>query len=250
MEQMSLTELQIFKPGFFVPEYRPMQSGAWEVRQTANVLCQGYWSKAQLVPSIAALLRDDNVWMSITPMELESQAIGIEQASGHVVIFGLGMGWAAAATSLRELVTKVTVVEYDPEVIALHRELDIFSQLPALAQSKIRIEQGDAYAWRPAAPVDLLMPDIWLPLVSDGRVAEVQQMQANVGAAAVYFWGQELEIARHCRAAGRPLDAQGIATGISAFGLPLIGPVMPDYAQRVATVAERWMGNRWLSEVA
>jgi hypothetical protein len=247
---MSLTDLQIFQPAFFIPEYRSMQSGAWELRQTENVLCQGYWSKAQLVPSIWALLRDSNVWMSITPMELESQAIGIEQAKGHVTIFGLGMGWAAAATALRDQVTLVTVVEYDTEVIALHHELDIFSQLAAEAQSKIRIEQGDAYTWRPTSHVDLLMPDIWLPLVSDGRVAEVQRMQTNVGATSVYFWGQELEIARHCRAAGRSLDDAGIAATTAAFALPLIGPAIPDYAQRIVTVAERWMGNRWLSEVA
>ncbi len=241
---MSLTDLQIFEPGFFVPEYRPMQSGTWELRQTQNVLCQGYWSKAQLVPSISALLRDDNVWMSITPMELESQYIGIALAQGHVVIFGLGMGWAAAATALQERVTTVTVVEFDTKVIALHRQLDIFSQLPPEAQSKIQILQGDAYDWQSAGPVDLLMPDIWLPLVSDGRVAEVQAMQANVKATSIYFWGQELEIARHAKASGRTLDDAGVAETIAAFGLPLIGPETHDYTDRIATVAERWMSGR------
>jgi hypothetical protein len=242
---MPLTDLQSFEPGFFIPEYRPMQSGAWELQLTENVLCQGYWSKAQLVPLVSVLLRDGNVWMSITPMEIESQAIGIELATGHVVVFGLGMGWAAAATALQEQVSKVTVVEFDAEVIALHREIEIFDQLPEHAQSKIRIQQGDAYSWRPDAPVDLLMPDIWLPLVSDGRVAEVKAMQANVGAATVYFWGQEMEIARHCRAAGRKLDEAGIAETVLEFGLPLIGPKLPNYSQRVATVAERWMFDRW-----
>ncbi len=223
-----------------------MQLGAWELVQTPNVLCQGYWGPPVLVPVLSALMRDGNVWMSITPMELESQTIGIEAAHGHVVIFGLGMGWAAAATALNKAVSAVTVVEFDPDVLALHRQLNIFDQLPDAARMKIRIEQGDAYLWKPRDPVDLLMPDIWLPLVSDGRVDEVRRMQENVGAGAIYFWGQEMEIARHATAAGRMLDVAGIAATITEFGLPLVGPECADYAARIAVVAKRWMGDRWL----
>lgn len=242
---MSLSSLAVFDPGYFVPEYRPMRSGHWELHQAKNILCQGYWGPTRLVPLMSTLMRDNKVWMSTTPMELESQSIGIELAKGHVVICGLGMGWSAAATALNPHVTAVTVVEYDPDVIALHDELNIFSQLPAAERSKITIEQGDAHNWRPADAVDMLMPDIWLPLISSGRVAEVQNMQANVGANLVYFWGQELEIARHAVAAGRALDDSGIAATISEFGLPLVGADVRDYALRIATVSDRWMGGQW-----
>jgi hypothetical protein len=242
---MALSSLAVFDPGFFVPVYRPMRSGHWELHQAENILCQGYWGPTRLVPMISTLMRDNNVWMSTTPLELESQSIGIELAKGHVVICGLGMGWSAAATALNPNVTAITVVEYDPDVIALHDELDIFSQLPPAARSKISIEQADANRWRPIAEVDTLMPDIWLPLISNGRVTEVQNMQANVGANSVYFWGQELEIARHAVAAGRALDDAGIAATISEFGLPLIGAEVQDYALRIATVTDRWMRGQW-----
>lgn len=245
---MTPAALAPHEPALFVPQYRPIRSGAWELRQTENVLCRGYWGPPVLVPCISALIRNGNVWMSITPMELESQEIGIEAAEGHVVIFGLGMGWAAAATALRDAVSAVTVVEFDPEVIALHQELDIFGQLPPDARAKLRIEQGDAYAWTPREPVDLLMPDIWLPLVSDGRVEEVRQMQRNVRAASVYFWGQEMEIARHAIAAGRAIDDAGIAATVADFGLPLAGLNSLDYTAHTAIAAERWMGRRWLQE--
>jgi hypothetical protein len=96
--------------------------------------------------------------------------------------------------------------------------------------------------------VDLLMPDIWLPLVSDGRVEEVRQMQHNLGAASVYFWGQEMEIARHAVAAGRSIDDVGIAATVADFGLPLAGLNSLDYAARTTIAAERWMGSRWLQE--
>jgi spermidine synthase len=164
-----------------------------------------------------------------------------------VLIHGLGMGWSALACALRPEVTAVTVVERDPDVIAIYEALGVGNQLFDADRAKIRILEGDAFAFRPTSPVDLLMPDIWHPLVSDGRVAEVQRLQANAGAASVYFWGQEMEIARHARAAGRAIDDAGIAATIADFGLPLIGPAFADYSSKVATVAERWMRDRWLT---
>lgn len=235
-----------YEPGLFVPTYAAIRSGEWEIRHADLLLCPGYWSGVHLVSGMASLMRGGDTWMSTTPRELESQEIGIRLARGAVVIFGMGMGWAAAATALADAVTAVTVVERDPDVLALHRELDIFAQLPAAARAKIRIEQGDAHHWRPSGPVDLLMPDIWLPFLSDGRVEEVRRMQDNVRAEAIYFWGQELEIARHAVAAGRALDEAGIAATIAEFGLPLIGPAFPGYADKLAAAARQCMAGRWL----
>lgn len=235
-----------FETEWFMPVYRPMRSGDWEMRVSGGVLAQGYWGPTKLVTTLPALLRGDDVWMSLTPVEMESQAIGLELSRGHVAVMGMGMGWVAMATALRDEVTKVTVVERDGDVLAIHRALDLFAQLPEAARAKLEIVQADALEWRPDVPVDLLMPDIWLPLVSDGRVEEVRRMQANVQAAAIYFWGQELEIARHARAAGRALDDEGIAATIADFGLPLIGPAYPGHAAIVGTAAQRWMRGRWL----
>jgi hypothetical protein len=238
--------LTVFETDLFIPTYRPIRSGDWELRVAGMVLCPGYWSDPRLAVGMAALMRGPDTWMSMTPMELESQEIGVRLARGHVAIFGMGMGWSAAVSALRDEVSQVTVVERDGDVLALHRELDVFSQLPPAARAKIRVVQGDAYEWRPDAPVDLLMPDIWLPLMSDGRVEEVRRMQANVQAKEVYFWGQEMEIARHARAAGRAFDAAGIAETIADFGLPLIGLELPDYPEKLAAAAERHMRGRWL----
>lgn len=237
-----------FTRPLFVPQYRLATSGDWELRQAEMVLAKGYWSPAALVSRVTALIRRGDTWMSITPMEIESQEIGVRLAEGHVIVFGMGMGWATAASAAMPEVRAVTVVERDPDVLALHRELNIFAQLPAEARAKLRIVQGDAYQWRPDSPVDVLMADIWLPLVSDGRVEEVRRMQDNVGARGVYFWGQEMEIARHAVAAGRALDDAGIRATIADFGLPLLGADFPDYPAKVATAAHQWMRDRWLPE--
>ncbi|WP_247887056.1 hypothetical protein [Azospirillum sp. SYSU D00513] len=243
---MMLPDLPQFQTDLFIPAYRPMSSGEWELRRPATVLCPGYWSGPVLAVNMVGLVRRGATWMSMTPMELESQEIGVRLAHGHVVIFGMGMGWAACVSALRDEVTAVTVVELDEDVLALHRELDVFSQLPEQARAKIRVERGNAYEWTPREPVDLLMPDIWLPLVSDGRVEEVRRMQANVQAKEIYFWGQEMEIARHAVAAGRTLDDAGIRATIESFGLPLIGTDYPDYAGKLNAAARRWMRGRWL----
>lgn len=227
--------------------YRPQRSGSWELTLTPLVLCPSYWGPARLVENMAALRRNDDVWMSLSPLEMESQSIGVAAARGHVVIMGLGMGWAAAECALDNDVTQVTVIERDPDVIALHRELALFDRLPGGLGGKVRIVSGDALEWRPDAPVDLLMPDIWLPLVSENdRAAEVAQMQANVGAAAIYFWGQEMEIARQAAARGLEIDDAGIAAIIRIWGLPLVGPETPDYAARTRAAAKAWMRGNWL----
>lgn len=236
----------LFHTDLFIPHYRPMQCGDWRVLVAGLNLAPGYWSETALIQGMAGLLRNGACWMSMTPMELESQEIGIRLARGHVLIFGLGLGWSAVTSALRDEVTAVTVVEFDRDVLDLHRELDIFSQLPEPAQRKIRLIEGDAYSYRPDRPVDLLMPDIWLPLISDGRIDEVRGMQQRVQAGAIYFWGQEMEIARHAVAAGRGLDDAGIAATIAGFDLPLIGPAFPDYAGKLTCAARRWMGARWL----
>jgi len=252
---MPATPIPFYQTDLFRPSYRPLKSGPWELRLAELVLCSGYWSPPQLVSGLAVLVRQRvngqgepcwETWMSLSPKELESQEIGVRLARGRVVIFGLGMGWSAAASALRDEVSEVIVVELDADVLALHRTLDVFAQLPPAARAKISLHQGDAHHWHPEQPVDLLMPDIWQPLVSDGRVEEVRRMQTNVQARAVYFWGQELEIARHARAAGRALDAAGISATIADFGLPLIGPEDPDYPWKLQQAAERCLQGRWL----
>ena len=244
---MQLPDLPTFKTDLFVPIYTAFRQGRWDLRVGGLNLVPGYWSGPVMVQGMAALLRDGQTWMSMTPYEIESQEIGVRLSHGHVLIHGLGMGWSALACALRPEVTAVTVVERDPDVIAIYEAIGVANQLFDADRAKIRIVEGDAFDFRPTARVDLLMPDIWRPLVSDGRVQEVQRLQANAGAASVYFWGQEMELARHARAAGRAIDDAGIAATIADFKLPLIGPAFADYSSKVATVAERWMRGRWLA---
>ena len=234
----------------FVPRYRPARSGRWEVRLLPCGFVPGYWSDSVLAADCPVLLRDGETWMALTPVEFESQQIGIRAASGNVLVCGLGLGWAAAATAARPSVERVTVVERDPEVVALVEALGVFDQISGAARAKLRIVEADAFDFAPEPPVDLLMPDIWRPMVSDGRVDEVRRLQAAASARSVYFWGQELEIARHAVAAGHALDRDGIAATVDAWGLPLAGLDDDLYPAKVEAGARRGMRGRWLPGTA
>ncbi|PIB92135.1 hypothetical protein [Caulobacter sp. FWC2] len=231
-------DLPVHHTDLFIPHYQPLEQGDWRIGVAAMALLRGYWSPPALVTEMVCLTRRGQTWMSTSPMELESQEIGVRLSGGHVLIYGLGMGWSALNCALREEVEAVTVVELDPDVLALHRTLDLAAQLPASARAKLRIVQGDAYAYVPDRPVDLLMPDIWLPFMNETRVQEVAAMQEKVQARHIYFWGQELEIALRARKAGLALDRAGVSAIVSQMGLPLLGPALPTYPETVRQIAE------------
>ena len=236
-------QLLVYKTDMFCPHYEPFEGERWKLALADMVLCRGYWSPARLVVGMAALMRREaegfRSWMSMTPMEIESQELGVRHAGGHVVVMGLGMGWAAANAALRPEVTRVTVVEFDPEVIDAVAACRVFEQLPPEAAAKLTVLRDDAYSFIPDAPADTLMADIWLPLFGAERDADVRRMHANTGGTRVYFWGQELTIAHRARVAGLPLTAETVAMIVADMGLPLIGPgECADYTELVGKAAE------------
>jgi len=226
----------------FRPVYTPMESGRWKYDIARDVLSSGYWEDAFVVADLAVLLRrsgeDFETWMSITPFEIQSQELGCRFARGRVVVMGLGMGWAAGEAAMNPAVTSVDVVERDPDVIAAITAQNIFGQLPS-GSAPVRVHNADALEWRSETPVDTLLADIWLPLNGDERVEEVRRMRENTGASRVYFWGQEMVIARRARDAGRALDGRAVAAIVAELDLPLIGPELSEYPEMIAKAAKR-----------
>lgn len=226
--------------------YRPVETESWQLFGIPFGVAMGYWSGLHRVYNMPILTRGKDVWMSICPMEVESQWIGIDNAGAYTVICGLGMGWAAAMASFHPKVERITVLERDPEIVAMNREIGLFDRLPDGLGTKIEVVEADAFDWKPDSPVDLLMPDIWLDMVSDGRAEETRRMQDNVEAQNVYFWGQELELARYIVRDGNPITDETIADMARRFDLPLVGLDTDDYAANTTIAARQWMKGRWL----
>ncbi|WP_313331694.1 hypothetical protein [Comamonas sp.] len=240
----------VFETSWHMPQYQLGEHGAWRLLHGGMGLDRGYYSGACINGGTTALLRKNaqggwDTWMSLSPFEIESQELACRHARGHTVVMGLGMGWVTANIALNPAVQRVTVVERDPQVIALFQHMHVLDGLPAEAAAKIHIVQADALQWRPAPqqPVDFLYADIWLQLAEPQALAEVQQMQAHVHAAQLYFWGQEWVLAAPLQAGwGSPGWAAALADAVTATGLPLLTAVDGGFAP--------WVERIWCERLA
>jgi hypothetical protein len=237
-----------YRTDLWLPRYRAGAHGDWSMRVIFTAAARGYWGDSHATSGTAILtgpVADGAAtWMSIVPMEVESQEIGIAAARGHTAVLGLGMGWAAANIALNPAVTRVTVVERDPSVIALIHDLGVFEQLPDAARDKVTIVNADAFDWRPDTPVDSLQADIWAKIVEPRKWDDIRRLHATIGAASLYFWGQEMELWRlACRAAGCSPDGltrAALDDLVTTTGLPLVMSDAADLGERMVSGARWW----------
>ncbi len=115
-----------------------------------------------------AVLEDGNEWMTLAPVDMDTCLDAITQAHGHVVTFGLGLGYYAFMTAQKPDVTQVTVVEKNPDVIRLFSDV-LLPQFPN--KQKITVVQDDAFAFAehtlPSLGADYVFVDTWRD-ASDG----------------------------------------------------------------------------------
>ena len=117
--------------------------------------------------SYLAVLENNREWMTITPNEMNTMKEPIEKALGNVLTIGLGLGYFAYMTSLKENVNKVTIIEKDSNVIELFKE----TILPSFEfKEKIEIINEDAFTFlqhNNLHEYNYVFVDIWHD-VSDG----------------------------------------------------------------------------------
>lgn len=236
----------LYKSAWHVPAYRGGDAGDWRIAMCPFHLEHGYVTGLWAVSSMPLLMRRTSdaegweVWMSLTPHEIESQELACVHAHGHTVVMGLGMGWVAVNIALNPAVQLVTIIERDPQVIALFDKSGALQGLSEEVRAKLRIIQADALEWIPDRPVDLLYIDIWRDLDEPQVMDQMQRIQQQVKAGMIYFWGQEIKL---FKLLGEGLDAfrdrpsQVLREYIAAStGLPLLVPDAGNYAEMIETV--------------
>ena len=132
-------------PEIRVPSYRLGRVGSWELKRQFQPVLRGYFRGLQVAKENYLLTRGDRVWMSLSPVEIESLAPHISYMRGHVVIAGLGMGLALYNSLLHPAVRRITVLEHDPDVIAL---FDTIRGPDWPSPDRFAIEIADAREWR------------------------------------------------------------------------------------------------------
>lgn len=101
------------------------------------------------------------VIMSDTPHEMRDHEPIVRRARGHVLINGLGLGMVLGAVMRKPDVETVTVVELDPDVIAL--------VAPHYTAPNVTVVEGDALTWKPprGARYEAVWHDIWSSICTD-----------------------------------------------------------------------------------
>ena len=92
--------------------------------------------------SYPAVLQDGREWMTVTPHEIRTTTPAVKKSFGNVLTYGLGLGYFAYMSHLKDNVTGVTIVEKDEKVISLFKKY-ILPQFPI--QEKIKIICADAF---------------------------------------------------------------------------------------------------------
>lgn len=108
------------------------------------------------------LVKDNVVWMSITPYEINTMKTPLAHATGKVLTFGLGLGYFAFMAAQKTEVISVDVVENDPRIIGIFEKY-LRPLFPM--GSKIRIVPTDALAFASQkdslAGYDFCFADLW-----------------------------------------------------------------------------------------
>ena len=119
----------------------------------------GYFERDYDYP---AVLQNGREWMTLLPNETITIRPHVEKAHGKVLTFGLGLGYFAFSSAMKENVESVTVVELDGDVIRLFSE-NILPQMSC--RDKIRIVRSDAFEYADrffrSEQFDFVFTDIW-----------------------------------------------------------------------------------------
>lgn len=68
-----------------------------------------------------ALLQGDREWMTLTPNEIITMTAPLENLHGHVLVYGLGLGYYVYQALCQPAVQQVTVVDNNDEILTLFR---------------------------------------------------------------------------------------------------------------------------------
>ncbi len=136
----------------------------------------------------AVLWQGDDVWMLDAPSESNTMDPYAKKAQGHVLTFGMGIGYFAFMSLLNPKVHSVTIIERSASVIAMFKQF-ILPQFPN--KDKVRIIEGDAFDYFNKTFIeqfDYVFVDIWKSGDDGFLIIEKLLEQYNPPLKKVDFW--------------------------------------------------------------
>lgn len=157
-----------------------------------NIRAKG---NASIYPgSYKRLIIDNDVVMSNTPMEVRTNMRAFHSASGRILINGLGLGMLVEKMLTKPDVEHITIVEMNPEVIALVGP--VFEN-----NDRVTIIEEDAFSYQPpkGEKFHFVWHDIWT-FICSYNLTEMKRLHRKYGrrANAQLSWARaECERARY-----------------------------------------------------
>lgn len=143
--------------------------------------------RAVPVGTYTKLTHNGSTIMSDTPDELRDFQMAVLNAKGHILINGLGLGCVVISCLRRPEVETATVIEIDPNVIALIG--------PHIIDDRLTIINGDAFQYKPPTGqrYQMVWHDIWDTICSD-NLPQMHQLHRKYGRRTDWqgSWSREL----------------------------------------------------------
>jgi hypothetical protein len=195
-----IDERELPWPEVQLPTYPEGKIGDWRIDTVQVPLLRGYWRGLRLIKgnNVVRLTKGESgaaIWMSSTPMEMESQQHALAEMSGNVVIVGGGLGITIFNAIQKQDVNSVIVIEKDADIINFLLQVIFEAGWPY--KEKIHFIRDDALAPKDVSThlghIDFLWVDIWETLGCEKALEEVQNIQSYIEADRVGWWGMEID---------------------------------------------------------
>ncbi len=164
------------------------KSGDWEVKKfivsaddakifNLRSMFSGTGNRSIVPGTYTKLTQNNAVIMSDTPAEIRDHRYFVYEATGDVLINGLGLGWVALACALKKEVKTVTVIEHSVDVIKL-----VAKHLEKQCKGKLIIIHMDAFDYTPpkGKRYNAVWHDIW-PNICGGNWESMKKLHRKYG---------------------------------------------------------------------
>jgi hypothetical protein len=151
-------------------------------KETINGRLDGYMYKDYVIDyeNVPVLFIDNTLWMSITPMEIESHYMPIKFAKGSVGVGGLGLGYYVQRILDKEEVTDIVVYETNQDVIDFY--IDNFG-----SHEKLRFIKQDVREMKNQT-FDFFYCDIYAQQLDLDAVKDMALLTGNNNISHYHFW--------------------------------------------------------------
>jgi len=152
---------------------------------TKKVVCYMHEGFMEL-KEFPVLYINKEIWMSLTPMEVQSHYMPILMAHGEVGVGGLGMGYYVQRILKKENVDKVKVFELNKDVIDLYvRNFGEHEKLEIINKDVMEVE-GEYF--------DFFYNDIYPNMLDSNVISDMAHIMKRNEIDLYHFWTQEMVV--------------------------------------------------------